>query len=90
MISLKYDGNAKEKKLQKGEFTEMADTFGVAGNADGETKEAWILAMLDHYQEPKSMVMGHYSNWSLWRNILEYPDEFGWNGSVWAELTANV
>jgi len=41
--------------------------------------------MMDHYQQRNMYVMAETSNVALWRNILEYPDEFGWNGWVWQE-----
>jgi len=60
----------------------MAHLFGVADNQWGE---AQIAAMMDHYQQRNMYVMAETSNVALWRNILEYPDEFGWNGWVWQE-----
>jgi len=82
LISLKFDTSETEKKLQNTEFVSMTHFFGMG------TDEA--LEMHSHYLEPNSGAMGHYANYGMWRNLMEYPDLFGFQGRVWTELVAAV
>lgn len=72
-------GDESDEILDLTEFLELAALFGM-------TDYDAVTEMHDHYMVERANFYSFHFN--MWRNLMAYPDEFGWNGSVWAMLAA--